>query len=136
MLRGLIFHLVSLTRSLISRKVKLTYFWCTLRPRPVQSNYPLRQTHITSLQPEGEDLTMIYRPLFWTAYWCEDWLHSSNYRGGVSGVVISSASAKTAFCLAYLIGKRVGVGEGNAGDESSRSDIRAKYGIYKGAWVV
>src|SRR5260221_6005164 len=61
--------------------------------------------------PEGEDLTMIYRPLFWTAYWCEDWLYSSNYRDGVSGIVISSASAKTAFCLAYVIEKRVKSGE-------------------------
>jgi hypothetical protein len=48
---------------------------------------------------------MLYRPLFWTSYWCEDWLNASKYRGA-TGVVISSASAKTAFCLAYLIKKR------------------------------
>lgn len=48
---------------------------------------------------------MLYRPLFWTAYWCEDWLNVSAYRGA-SCILISSASAKTAFCLAYLIGKR------------------------------
>lgn len=61
--------------------------------------------------PIAEDLTMLYRPLFWTAYWCEDWLHSSSYRNGASVVLISSASAKTAFCLAYLIGKRIKHGE-------------------------
>lgn len=49
---------------------------------------------------------MLYRPLFWTAFWCEDWLKASAYRGA-SRVLISSASAKTAFCLAYLINKRV-----------------------------
>ncbi|KIY65625.1 hypothetical protein CYLTODRAFT_492180 [Cylindrobasidium torrendii FP15055 ss-10] len=56
--------------------------------------------------PYFEDLTMLYRPLFWTAFWCEDWLATSKYRGGASTVLISSASSKTAFCLAYLIHKR------------------------------
>jgi hypothetical protein len=56
---------------------------------------------------------MLYRPLFWTSYWCEDWIHSSNYRSGASRILISSASSKTAFCLAYLIGKRIRSGEIN-----------------------
>lgn len=56
---------------------------------------------------------MLYRPLFWTAYWCEDWFHSSAYRGATA-VLISSASSKTAFCLAYLIRKR----------RSSGSDVK------------
>ncbi|KAF9237388.1 hypothetical protein BU15DRAFT_63262 [Melanogaster broomeanus] len=56
--------------------------------------------------PEVEDLTMLYRPLFWTSFWCEDWINSSQYRGGATRILISSASAKTAFCLAYLIRKR------------------------------
>jgi hypothetical protein len=49
---------------------------------------------------------MLYRPLFWTSYWCEDWLSSSSYRGGATRVLISSASSKTAFCLAYRVRKR------------------------------
>ncbi|KIK71508.1 hypothetical protein GYMLUDRAFT_66712 [Collybiopsis luxurians FD-317 M1] len=53
--------------------------------------------------PETEDLTMLYRPLFWTSYWCEDWLARSNYRGGCEYILISSASSKTAFCFAYCI---------------------------------
>ncbi|KNZ78671.1 hypothetical protein J132_10776 [Termitomyces sp. J132] len=61
--------------------------------------------------PVIEDLTMLYRPLFWTSYWCEDWLFSSTYRGGAYVFLISSASSKTAFCLAYLIKKRVARGE-------------------------
>lgn len=56
--------------------------------------------------PTAEDLTMLYRPLFWTSFWCEDWLNSSNYKGGSTQILISSASSKTAFCLAYLIRKR------------------------------
>lgn len=56
--------------------------------------------------PSVEDLTMLYRPLFWTSFWCEDWINTSQYRGGASRILISSASAKTAFCLAYLIRKR------------------------------
>jgi hypothetical protein len=60
----------------------------------------------------GEDLTMLYRPLFWTAYWFEDWIFSSGYRGATA-FLISSASAKTAFCAAYLIGKRRTRGEAN-----------------------
>lgn len=48
---------------------------------------------------------MLYRPLFWTAYWCEDWFSASNYRGATA-ILITSASSKTAFCLAYLINKR------------------------------
>ncbi|KAK7022356.1 hypothetical protein R3P38DRAFT_2710315 [Favolaschia claudopus] len=59
---------------------------------------------------EGEDLTMLYRPLFWTAYWFEDWMFSSNYRGATA-FLVSSASAKTAFCAAYLIRKRRSRGE-------------------------
>jgi hypothetical protein len=49
---------------------------------------------------------MIYRPLFWTSFWFEDWLNSSNYKGGSTQIMISSASSKTAFCLAYLIRRR------------------------------
>ncbi|KAJ7263140.1 hypothetical protein B0H12DRAFT_1012481 [Mycena haematopus] len=60
--------------------------------------------------PLGEDLTMLYRPLFWTAYWFEDWIFSLGYRGATA-FLISSASAKTAFCAAYLVGKRRSRGE-------------------------
>ncbi|KAF9225735.1 hypothetical protein BS17DRAFT_777592 [Gyrodon lividus] len=69
--------------------------------------------------PEVEDLTMLYRPLFWTSFWCEDWINFSQHRGGATRVLISSASAKTAFCLAYLLRKRTL----NSGDNSPGRQI-------------
>ena len=50
---------------------------------------------------------MLYSPLFWTSFWCEDWLFSSNYRDGAKHIFISSASSKTAFCLACCIQMRI-----------------------------
>jgi len=50
---------------------------------------------------------MLYRPLYWTSFWCEDWLFASNYRGEAKLIFISSASSKTAFCLAYRIQMRI-----------------------------
>ena len=50
---------------------------------------------------------MLYRPLYWTSFWCEDWLFTSSYRGGAKLIFISSASSKTAFCLAYRIQMRI-----------------------------
>ena len=88
-----------------------------------KTNYPDRRPYNQILRcaadsqytptSTGEDLTMLYRPLFWTSFWCEDWIHSSNYRAGASHILISSASSKTAFCLAYLIRKRIHRGEIN-----------------------
>lgn len=58
---------------------------------------------------------MLYRPLFWTSYWCEDWLHSiGSYKrdtGVKLSILVASASSKTAFSLAYLIRKRIRAGE-------------------------
>lgn len=45
------------------------------------------------------------RPLFWTSYWFEDYLNEHSYRGA-KNILISSASSKTAFTLAYNIGLR------------------------------
>jgi hypothetical protein len=56
--------------------------------------------------PALEDMTMLYRPLFWTSYWCEDWLYASNYRNGATRILIASASSKTAFTLAHCVQRR------------------------------
>ncbi|KAG8895741.1 hypothetical protein FRB99_000376 [Tulasnella sp. 403] len=55
---------------------------------------------------EEEDAAMLYRPLFWTSFWAEDWLDSMDYRGA-KAVIISSASSKTGFCLALVIKRRL-----------------------------
>jgi len=71
-------------------------------------NQLTRCSHDPLHSPENEDLAIIYRPLFWTSFWAEDWLFSSlptPYRGA-SSILVSSASSKTAFCLAYLLRKR------------------------------
>lgn len=52
--------------------------------------------------PAIEEYTMLYRPLFWTSFWCADWLARSRFRGA-KYLLISSASAKTAFLLAYCV---------------------------------
>lgn len=62
---------------------------------------------------------MLYRPLFWTSFWCEDWLFhgfDQRYRG-TKRFIISSASAKTAFALAYCIKRRTA-------KESELSDVK------------
>ncbi len=51
------------------------------------------------------DLYTQDRPLFWTSYWFEDWLNVNNYFGA-KAVVVSSASSKTAFTVAYNIQRR------------------------------
>jgi len=51
-----------------------------------------------------EDFIMLFRPLFWTSFWCHDWM-SLNSWFGAKTVIISSASSKTSFCLAYLAKK-------------------------------
>ncbi|KAJ7738327.1 hypothetical protein B0H16DRAFT_1424839 [Mycena metata] len=86
------------------------------RPHLPADRRPYNQIIRCAADPEytpgtlGEDLTMLYRPLFWTAYWFEDWIFSLGYRGATA-FLISSASAKTAFCTAYLIAQRRSRGE-------------------------
>ncbi|CAG8565123.1 11096_t:CDS:2, partial [Acaulospora colombiana] len=53
-----------------------------------------------------EDELMIFRPLFWTSFWCEDWLHKTGIINTVQNVIISSASSKTAYCLAFVLDLR------------------------------
>ena len=50
---------------------------------------------------------MLYWLLFWTSFWAGDWLFTAPAMpyNGAAAIVVSSASAKTAFCLAYLVQK-------------------------------
>ena len=51
---------------------------------------------------------MLYRPLFWTSFWAEDWLFTAPAMpyNGAATILVLSTSAKTAFCLVYLVQKR------------------------------
>ncbi|KAG6877305.1 hypothetical protein C0993_008730, partial [Termitomyces sp. T159_Od127] len=77
----------------------------------IQSSPPVRRRPPIQTRSDYRGPYYALPALFWTSYWCEDWLFSSNYRGGASVFLITSASSKTAFCLAYLIKKRVVQGE-------------------------
>ncbi|KAG9313370.1 hypothetical protein JVU11DRAFT_5687 [Chiua virens] len=105
------------------------YAFYVSRPHLPEDRRPYNQVTRCSTDPlydpspNVEDLTMLYRPLFWTSFWCEDWFHTSKYRGGASRILISSASAKTAFCLAYLIRKRA------ATDNDGRMSMRQVIGL-------
>ncbi|TFK23688.1 hypothetical protein FA15DRAFT_757079 [Coprinopsis marcescibilis] len=91
------------------------------RPNLPPNRRPYNQIQRCATDPtysavtDAENLTMLYRPLFWTSYWCEDWLYSTGCYtpsdNSKVSILISSASSKTAFCLAYLIQKRIGNGE-------------------------
>ncbi|KAF5371567.1 hypothetical protein D9758_003561 [Tetrapyrgos nigripes] len=107
------------------------------------STDPVYRVPIPSSSPpltlsEIEDLIMLYRPLFWTSFWAEDWIWWEGWYGdreaGAQAVsrgsgsyndehnednltfLISSASSKTAFCFAYCVGKRVGRGSTLSGN--------------------
>lgn len=79
------------------------------RPHLPADRRPYNQLMRCAADPQyrtdREDETMLYRPLFWTSYWCEDWLNVASYRDATH-VIISSASSKTSFCLAYVIKQR------------------------------
>ncbi|PRP79684.1 hypothetical protein PROFUN_12582 [Planoprotostelium fungivorum] len=54
---------------------------------------------------DKEPETALYRPLFWTSFWMEDWLNYEKYKGA-DNILVTSASSKTAYCFAYVAKKR------------------------------
>ncbi|KAF8334048.1 uncharacterized protein EI90DRAFT_3050810 [Cantharellus anzutake] len=70
---------------------------------------PYKQLTICKTDPmyqkDREAEIMLYRPLFWTSYWFEDWLYAKQYFGAHT-VLVSSASSKTSFTVAYNIQRR------------------------------
>lgn len=60
-----------------------------------------------SYDPAREDQQMLLRPLFFTSWLIDDFLHDSGLFGA-STVVLSSASSKTASGLAFLLSRRGG----------------------------
>jgi hypothetical protein len=57
---------------------------------------------------DTEDLQMIYRPLFGTAFLIDDFIADNDFFG-VKKVIFSSASSKTAYSTAFLTAKRDGI---------------------------
>ncbi len=57
---------------------------------------------------DHEDEQMLLRPLFFTSYLIDDFLHDSNFFGSAT-VILSSASSKTSSALAFLLSRRTGI---------------------------
>lgn len=57
---------------------------------------------------EGEELQMIFKPLFMTSFLIDDFLDDNDFFGARQ-IVLSSASSKTAYGLAFLLSRRTGV---------------------------
>ncbi|WP_341704238.1 DUF2855 family protein [Ferrovibrio sp.] len=75
---------------------------------PPAYNFYVRTTGDTAFLPEHEPLQALLRPLFITAFLIDDFLADEKFFGAQT-VVISSASSKTAFGLAWLLHKRRGI---------------------------
>lgn len=61
-----------------------------------------------SYKADMEDLQMIFRPLFMTSFLIDDFLDDSAFFGAKQ-IVLSSASSKTAYGLAFLLAQRAGI---------------------------
>ncbi|KNC97286.1 uncharacterized protein SPPG_07215 [Spizellomyces punctatus DAOM BR117] len=57
--------------------------------------------------PNKEREMMLFRPLYWTSYFLDDYMNEFQYFGA-KRIIVSSASSKTAFCYAFLAKKRGG----------------------------
>lgn len=79
------------------------------RPLPGVYNHYVRTAGDPGYRAEDEDLQMLLRPLYMTAFLLADFLTDNALFGGRE-LLISSASSKTAFGLAHLL-ERAGGGE-------------------------
>lgn len=68
---------------------------------PVYNNYTRTRTD-PAYRPEHEAMQMLFRPLFTTSFFLDDFLDENEFFG-TKTVVLSSASSKTAFGLAWIL---------------------------------
>ena len=68
---------------------------------PVYNQYAL-MTPENGFDPRFDDHQMVYRPLFTTAFVLDDFLADNSFFGA-GNIILSSASSKTAFSLAFLL---------------------------------
>ena len=78
------------------------------RPLPPAYNFYVRTTGDAAFQPDLEGLQALLRPLFITAFLIDDFLADEDFFGAKQ-IILSSASSKTAFGLAWLLRRRGGV---------------------------
>jgi Protein of unknown function (DUF2855) len=75
-----------------------------------------------------EDEQMLLRPLFFTSYLIDDFLHDNDFFGAAT-MVLSSASSKTSSALAFLLSRRSGIDVIGLTSERSLEFARA-LGVY------
>ncbi len=68
-------------------------------------NYYANTKADPAYKADMEDLQMIFRPLFMTSFLIDDFLDDNNFFGAEQ-IVLSSASSKTAYGLAFLLSQR------------------------------
>ena len=74
---------------------------------PIYNFYANTKTD-PSYRADMEELQMIFRPLFMTSFLIDDFLDDNAFFGAKQ-IVLSSASSKTAYGLAFLLAKRAGI---------------------------
>ena len=92
---------------------------------PAAYNLYLRTAGDPAYRREDEDLQALLRPMFITSFLIDDFLADEGFFGATR-VVLSSASAKTAIGLAYLLHRRGGVevvGLTSAGNRGFVADL-------------
>ncbi len=70
---------------------------------PVYNNYS-KVTEENGFNPAYDNHQMLYRPLFMTAFVLDDFFFDNSFFGA-NKIILSSASSKTSFSLAYLLKK-------------------------------
>jgi hypothetical protein len=80
--------------------------------------------------PQFEDEILLFRPLWLTSFLLDDFLAENRNFGATQGVVLSSASSKTAFCLAFLLKKFSRVKEVVGLTSAANADFVKGLGFY------
>lgn len=101
------------------------------RELPPAYNFYIRTTGDTAFLPELQPFQALFRPLFITSFLIDDFLADEHFFGA-QRVVLSSASAKTAFGLAHLLHRRGGievVGLTSAGNRNFVQELGSYYQV-------
>jgi hypothetical protein len=74
---------------------------------PIYNHY-VRTTADPGYNPESEALQMLFRPLFMTSFLIDDFMADNEFFS-TKRIILSSASSKTAYGLAFLLHEREGI---------------------------